>query len=178
MSRQMNLFATSDDSELIARSILEVFHNPIWIQERATIGTNLPVSITTPGDLSPDRIPRKVILLDNQSLLDVQTQMIDSNIAWVDIRNSPVVEYSPSSVDEDGTVRVGRFYCAYRGDDDLTKSVVRLFRVLKRLATRVPHTRNFWIFPDAKTRGRVLRYWAGVDEPNPFREGEENDVSN
>lgn len=94
------------------------------------------------------------------------------NQAVVEENVSPVLVYNPCVLENDGSLRIGRFYYAYRGaiPRSYKKSIGEIFSWVRRHSVQVPRMGSFRILESASKNVPQLRQWVGPPEPNPFFE--------
>ena len=165
MSRQVNFFAATEDVVFFNSWLMTTFPDMTVVfydSARFEATGGVPQAIT--GDL----LREETVCLVPVWAKDRLSYCPQGSMVSVDLLDSPVLEYSPSVVEEDKEcIRIGRIYWAFLGklDHPEKKQIVAIFRWIQSHSELLPNGR--WrIFPHAK-RFRRLRQWIGTVSPNP-----------
>jgi hypothetical protein len=174
MSTQTNFFADDNDLNELHAFLRDTIKPLYFIRgERGTLDELAPALVS---DDAVFRSCRKTFLFAETALTSIVYHDLGDvypNQKSVDQNSSPVIEYSPCVVQNDGSLRVGRFYFAYRGriTREYKKTIRTVFSWVRAHSIELPGWKSFRILESASKTASLLRQWVGPPEPNPLFRG-------
>jgi hypothetical protein len=160
MSRQINFLAGPED--------LEQFHS--WLMATFPEMSTVPWKADSEGARRVLSSAQTASSLGHMSLVLVPSWAVDKLVfrpsgskVTVDLYSSPVLEYSPPSVDDSSnSLKVGRIYWAFTDslEPQQQRDIDSIFNWIRSRSTPKEAGSSFRIFPSAM-KFQILRGWAG-----------------
>lgn len=172
MSKQLNFFATATDSAALHNYLHDTIPALIVIHKSTILQRSYeltPIANTAHLDEFGE------VFLVLSCLVQAVRYFDDPNTVTnppVDVKNSPVIEYTPSKLNErKDTLKVGRIYWAFGGqlESSLNRQIRGVFNWVRTNSEAVSRDGHLRIFPNAKAVP-LLESWVTPPIPNPFYE--------
>jgi hypothetical protein len=172
VSKQINFFAHPMDTQRFHDWLLCQYPGIVFIKGKR--GPMSGLSLSPLGHEAIMNSAGKLFLVfdwGKQSIVYDSLDDIYPGDYVVDSHKSPVIEYSPSLLDEaTKSLRVGRIYWAFKGSlpTEQHHEIRALFSWIRANSKPIPGDKVFRIFEFAAHHVRLLKPWAGPLETNPL----------